>query len=760
MRLAVRGIALLLCCAGVAAAGQHSFKGRRLDDALRILQADGLRVVFSSEMVKPQMRVQSEPRAGSAREQLDELLGQQGLTAEAGPGGTILVVRRHPAQANASPSRTTSVQPIQKTTPDTGSLPASYSDQITVTSTRDVLVPRGAAPAVLDRRGLSDAGSVFDADGLEAIRAMPGVSAPSDVRSDFSVRGDPFRQIGIVIDGVSTPLLRHALYGRADAGSLPMFGSDSLDHVTLETGAFPRLYGDALGAQLGLSFREGSRDAMRVAGSVGGMTTSVVAEGPIGTEHRGSWIASGRDSYHSWPPGPRSATDPGFVFGDLQTKLVYDVSPRQQISFSALGGHSAMDTLDEVLAGQLTTGTDTAGLATAGWQSTIGNHTIVRQRVYFVGQELATTLKTGEMEARSTNTALGYRAEALRATLGGMLDSGAEIVRQSGVRDSTSAGLLAGLDAGRAAWMTRAVYVDFSRPVGHAASLDAGARASDSTLAQHGALSPWVVGTWHLRADWTVRASAGSSRQFPDLDAVLGAAGSPLKPERATHLDASVEQRTSSGLRWQATVFSRVENDVLRLPGATLPVASLLPLKLSTITVARNGLSGTSRGIELVVTPAHVGAVSGWLSYAFARTRQHDVTTQETFWSDMDRRHTLNAAGTIHLGPQTSAGLVFRAASGLPVPGYFDLRNGALVSGDQLNTVRLPSYVRVDARVQRRLLSARHQITLFGEVQNALNQGAQGLGIAVTQPTIGTALALSPIAPRRVSAGIRIDWSR
>src|SRR5262249_38345248 len=153
-----------------------------------------------------------------------------------------------------------------------------------------------------------------------------------------------------------------------------------------------REYGDALGAQLGLSLREGSRNAMRIAGSIGGMTTTVVGEGPLGTEHRGSWIASGRDSYHSWPPGRRTPTDPGFVFRDLQTKLVYDVSPRQQVSFSALGGHSSMDTLDELLSGQLTTGTDTAGLVTGGWQSTIGSHTILRQRVYVVGQDFVTTL--------------------------------------------------------------------------------------------------------------------------------------------------------------------------------------------------------------------------------------------------------------------------------------------------------------------------------------------------------------------------------
>jgi hypothetical protein len=52
-------------------------------------------------------------------------------------------------------------------------------------------------------------------DGLAAVHAMPRVTAVDDFRSDFSVRGSPYRQIGIVIDGVATPWLQHTVYGRA-----------------------------------------------------------------------------------------------------------------------------------------------------------------------------------------------------------------------------------------------------------------------------------------------------------------------------------------------------------------------------------------------------------------------------------------------------------------------------------------------------------------------------------------------------------------
>jgi hypothetical protein len=426
-----------------------------------------------------------------------------------------------------------------------------------------------------------------------------------------------------------------------------------------------------------------------------------------------------------------------------------------------LGGHSALDTLDDALSGQLTTGTDTSGLFTGGWQSTIGTHTVVRQRVYFVGQDLVTTLKTGETEARSSNASLGYRAEVLHATLGGLLASGAEVVRQSGVRESTSTALAAGLDAGHEVWMTHAAYVDFSRPVGRRLSLEAGARLSDSSLVHHGAVSPWILGAWRPVVGWTVSASAGASRQFPDLDAVLGAAGSQLVPERATHADLGIEQQLVTGLRWQVTFFRRVEEDVLRAPNVSPPIVGTVPDAPQTLSAYRNALSGVSQGVELTLTPARIGMFSGWVSYSYARTQQRDTATQETFASDVDLRHTLSGVGSFRLGAQTSAAFVLRAASGLPIPGYFGVRNGTLVVSDQLNAVRLPSFVRIDARVQRRLLSMRHQVTVFGEVLNALNHQDEGVGIGIIQPTTATALGLSPsLVPRRVSAGIRIDWSR
>ena len=757
-----RGLAVVLCLASVATADQRTFQGRRLDEALRLLQQDGLPIIFSSEIVTPSMRVAAEPRAIIPRQQLDELLAPHGLKAEAGPGRVILVVRDHSSAGRRARDARPAIRQRGQDPPASNSVQGTtaYTDRVTVWGSREQM-DRGASETTLDAGALRLAGSPLQSDALEAIHAMPRVAAVDDYRGDFSVRGSPFRQIGIVVDGVATRWLQHTVYGRNDAGSLSMFGSDILDRATLQAGAYPRRYDDALGAQLELTLKEGSRDSTRFAGMAGGMSAAVVGEGPIGSEGRGSWVAGVRNSYRSWPPRRMSMNDVGFAFADGHAKLVYDVSPTQQLSMTALGGRSTLDTVDEPLVAPLGSGIDRAGLLTVGWQSTLGSQTIVRQRMSFIGQELVSTLPTGQRAGRSNNRALGYRAELLHSGFGGVLEAGAEVSRMAGTRDIEVVSPAAVHDAFRATWTTHAAYVNFARAVGRGLSVESGVRVSDSTLVRQHALAPWVLGAWRFRPGWAVKASAGGSRQFPELDAVLGLAGSSdLVPERATHVDIGIEQRLSYVL-WQATLFNRVESDVLRRPDLQPRLAQGGVFDPHGPGVYRNELHGSARGLEVIVTSDRSGALSGWMSYTYAIAGQTDNGTRETFWSDCDRRHALNAAGLFSIGHQTSLGLVLRAASGVPIPGYFDIRNGTLLLGDHRNSVRLAPYVRLDARVQRTFFASRHAVTLFGELLNALNHHNEGIAEGVFQPVGREAVGFTrPLLPRRVSIGIEVNLPR
>ncbi len=78
---------------GAIAAGK-GYAGRSLADALVELREQGLRILFTSHVVRPDMWVRSEPRSREPREVLAELLAPHGLTFEEGPGGRLVVVPR------------------------------------------------------------------------------------------------------------------------------------------------------------------------------------------------------------------------------------------------------------------------------------------------------------------------------------------------------------------------------------------------------------------------------------------------------------------------------------------------------------------------------------------------------------------------------------------------------------------------------------------------------------------------------------------
>ena len=77
----------------LAGAAGPTYAGRPLGDVLRELQATGLNIAFSSEIVRPTMRVLTEPKAVLPRTILDEILRPHGLQIRSGPRGALLVVR-------------------------------------------------------------------------------------------------------------------------------------------------------------------------------------------------------------------------------------------------------------------------------------------------------------------------------------------------------------------------------------------------------------------------------------------------------------------------------------------------------------------------------------------------------------------------------------------------------------------------------------------------------------------------------------------
>lgn len=181
-------IALMLHASSASAQESKPFKGMLLADALRILQGSALRIVFSSAVVPPDLRVATEPRATSPRQQLEELLAPHRLEVREGPGGTLQIVRARPAPKQPAPAGPgTSDEPLSDV-PRASPLP-KHTEYVSVTDSAPPRRDRGVVSEMsLDRGEFTELHGSLAADPLRTIQAFRGVTAVDDFRSEFAVR--------------------------------------------------------------------------------------------------------------------------------------------------------------------------------------------------------------------------------------------------------------------------------------------------------------------------------------------------------------------------------------------------------------------------------------------------------------------------------------------------------------------------------------------------------------------------------------------
>jgi hypothetical protein len=770
-RTRVRRFALawFVLCVGASAALAQSTSGTlaglRLEEALRIVQTRGLRLVFSSELVTPEMRVGVEPRASSPRGQLDELLAPHGLAAERGPGGVIQIVRR---QAPGARARAVTASPSEAGPPAGAGADVRgglHRERVTVTASR--LGPGGGrvgAARILGAREMEAFGSHVGDDPLRTVQALPGVAAADDFRSEYSVRGSAFRHARVIVDGVAAPWLQHAALGRGDTGTITMLRGDVIHEATLLVGAYPRRDAGQLGPQLSLILREGSRTAPHLRAEVSGTSASVTAEGPLGRSARGSWLLGLRRSHVEWPIGRDDHGATVFGFGDLQAKLVYDLRPGDQVSVSLVAGRSNIER-DDSNPFAPSDGINRAALMTASWRSTIGSHTVVTQRVSAVTHDFLNRDQAGGPVSRGSNGAGAWRGDIAHALAGGVLEAGGQVRRVKGSRRGSMVDAhqrvieTSGASELDASWLERAGYGSYRRTLGQLA-LETGVRVADSTLAGREAFDRWLHVEWLVARRWLVHGSAGVTHQFPELEHVRGhASDQRLRPERATHADIGVGRQLSTSWRWNATLFGRRERDTLREPDLHPRLIDGVLTEVTPVSWFENGLTGVARGVELMLERRHPTGLAGWIGYTYGVARYHDADRHEGFAADFDQRHAINLSATAPLPWAIRAGVTFRGGTGFPIPAYLASRDGTLVAGNRRNQIRLPAYARLDLRAERTFEYTGRRLSLFVDALNVLNRANVGLSDGVIRRDTGVAIGFTePLFPRIVTGGVRVAF--
>ncbi len=327
-----------------ASAPTAALSGRPLAEALRQLQAQGLKVFFTTNVVRPEMRVAAEPDASDARGRLGQLLAPHGLKAKVGPKGRLVVVAAKSAVSSIHGfvrqrlSRTPLpgarilipktdaeamssgdgrflldelaagtyaleahlpgfvVEHLPAVTVAPGEVvevlillqPAPMAlDEIVVTpSLISLMLEEPAGGLTLDRQDIFALPHLGN-DIYRAFTLLPGVSG-DEISARFNVRGGRPDEVLMLLDRVE---LYEPFHLKDYGSALSIVTPQALREVHLMTGGFPAEYGDRMSGVLDMTTLRADRRQTLL-----GLGLLSAELGSTGTyDHdRGQWLASVR----------------------------------------------------------------------------------------------------------------------------------------------------------------------------------------------------------------------------------------------------------------------------------------------------------------------------------------------------------------------------------------------------------------------------------------------------------------------------------
>jgi outer membrane receptor protein involved in Fe transport len=692
-----------------AQVAREPLEGRPLSEAVRALESRGLQVIFSSELVRPEMRVGREPRAREPRKALEEILAPHGLALRRGPAGRWLVISAPKPRASPAPT-------------------APASEQERIRFEEEVEVAAKPHPEVRAALPVTSAQVSATAGGLEnvfhTLQLLPGVTAPQDFGGRLAVRGGGPDQNMTVMDGVEI----HNPYRLL--GLTSAFNPETIERFELFTGAFSARHGDRLSSLLIVDGRDGS-DARKLQGSASlGLTDSnVVFEGRLPGQRRGSWLATARRTYYDLVVERfYHANFPGFA--DVQAKATWEPRPGHRAAFQAVlsreGTEMSSDEIESENNEFRVRARTTTPLLSGVWDAPLGAQARLRSIVSY--SRLTDTFDFDSLvhlDSRRSNApvdevlrdrvvfvrTVGVRDLAFREELSlfrgrHAFDAGLELhgmrsrwgVTNTGDTPVSLTGAVIqvghtqhlhpdAVDASMAG-VRLGAWIEDRLQVSPRLTLVPGLRFDHVSWTGETLVSPRLAATLNLGRATRLKLATGLHYQSPGYEKLFLAddfvdlsAGGALRSERALQLVLGVEHDLGAGLglrleaydrRLDRLIVGRLETEVerqARVGRYDFP-ASLredVPAGPFITAFPVNEGRGRASGLELTVSrkPGSPQArLAGWFSYSLSRARRDAYGLTLPF--AYDRRHSASLVGQLRFSPRLELSLAGHAASGIP----------------------------------------------------------------------------------------------
>ena len=583
-----------------------------------------------------------------------------------------------------------------------------------------------------------------EVDILKVIQLLPGVQSAGEGNAGFYVRGGGPDQNLVLVDNAVVYNAAHLF------GFFSVFNPDAVQSVELTKGGMPARFGGRVSAVLEIAMKEGNAREMRASGGIGLISSRLMLEGPI-KEDTASFTISARRTYldvlaKAVTDSEGEMSGSGYFFYDLNTKVNWRISPKDQVYLSGYFGRDVFSFANSTADFQTripwgnATGTlrwnhlfsDRAFLSTTttvsdydfafeaqqdsflfGFRSGIKDVSFRPQLTLYPNPRH--TIRTGvdytlhrfiptEVYVENNGVAfdLGDAEKTFSHEVGWYIEDEFDVSDRLRV----SAGLRYGgfAHVGPFTRYTQDVEED---PLGGAGVMSETHFAPGELVAWHDGMEPRLGFRVKTGPHSSIKAGYSKNQQFVHLTSLAPTSmpadiwvpsSDRVKPQRGTQVAAGYFTQWGEQQKWEASleVYHKDLDNLVAYADGSMPEDNIQNNVDNNLVFGE----GTSYGAEFFLKK-RLGEVTGWLGYTWSKTDRlfEALNNGNRFPARYDRRHDLSLVAQYELNErwQFSGTFVYGTGSSITVPIQRYFLDGQIINvyGDR-NGYRMAPYHRAD----------------------------------------------------------------
>jgi outer membrane receptor protein involved in Fe transport len=712
---------------GAVATAAPPYRGRALDDVLRDLGGQGLKLIYSSETVSPSMRVTDEPTASKPVDVLPEVLAQNGLRAERVGPDTYAIVRIA-SERDANP-RNAAVRAMAD----------APLEEIVVAASRYALASEVPdAHTLLTRQEIEGLPRLAD-DSLKAVHRLPG-AASNGLSGLANIRGGVADETQVMLDGLT---LYEPFHLRLLLSPVSVLDPAILSGLEVHAGGFTAEYGDRMSAVIDARSLHPVGDAYYELGAslfhLAGLASHRFGDG------RGQWLASFRRSNLDEAADLVDAEIGESNYVDGFARVDWEFSPATRGSLYTL---LADDRLDVTNAEESESAKATYrneyfwGVLEHEFSPALSAH-VVASYTSVRSERTGQVFEPGD-RVGAADDERHYEVQGL--SLGGAWRTGRWLHRFGGeVRDQSA----------RYDYQSAVVFepgYPFPQSPGETRSYEADPKPSGThmsayltsrvllmpTLAAEFGLrwaqqsyspdsddqwSPRINLAWDLRDTTRLRASWGRYQQFQGINELQVEDGvDQFQPaQSSTHAIVGIEQALPKDWSLRVEAYRKDYSDVMARYESLYDPLSLVPeLRWDRVRIAPD--SARAEGVEWLLARKGEGAWNGWLSYTWSRvTDRVEGADTRRAW---DQTNSLGLGLNWTSGPWQATAVLAWHTGWATTPAYVvDAQSpDASIALGPRNASRFGDFGSLDLRVSREFALGHSTLSVFAEATNLTNR--------------------------------------